>query len=301
MAHLFSLLAVVAVMVVPLLLIVAIAMVFSKIRKQKKRSPFTQDFLREPGHSLRLQIEAIDEKFYGYIVLIMGGPMYFYAAHISQSYLAEREETTFRVVFSSLLAISIVVYAAMKIVKIAKERQSKRLGLEGEIAVGQMLEPLLREGGWVFHDFQAGKFNIDHILVNQAGVFAIETKTRSKANGERGTQAVKVVFDGKQLNFPSHSESQSIDQARRQAKWLSQWLEGAVGQKISVQPVVTIPGWFVERTGRSDVIVTNPKKPEFLAKPMNGQPGLNPQQVTQIVFQLDRHCRDFVPGTENAS
>jgi hypothetical protein len=27
-----------------------------------------------------------------------------------------------------------------------------------------MLEPLLRDGGWVFHDFQAGKFNIDHIL-----------------------------------------------------------------------------------------------------------------------------------------
>ena len=301
MAQLMSLLPVLAVMIGPLLLMAFIATAISKVRKQRKRRPFTQDFLREPGHSLRQQLESFDEKLNGYIALLMGGPMYFYAAHISQSYFTGREETMFRIAFSSFLAVAIVVYTMVKMLKLLKEMRNTRLGLEGEIAVGQMLEPLLRQGGWVFHDFQAGKFNIDHILVNQAGVFAIETKTRSKSNGEGGTEAVRVVFDGKELKFPNYSESQPIDQARRQAKWLSQWLEGAVGQKLAVQPVVAIPGWFVERTGRSDVIVTNPKKPEFLTKPMNGQPCLNEQLIKQVVFQLDRHCRDFVPGSEEAS
>jgi len=293
-----SIFAVVAVAIVPFLIVVMLAVVFSKLRKKKKRRPFTQDFLREPGHSLRLEVESINEKFYGFIALIVATPLYFFAAHLAQSYLAEREESTFRIVSSVLMAIAIIIYATLKILRLAKERQNKHLGLEGEIAVGQMLEPLIREGGWLFHDFQAGKFNIDHILVNRAGVFAIETKARSKSNEENGAGAVKVVFDGKQLHFPAYSESQPIDQAKRQAKWLSQWLEGAVGQSVFVQPVIALPGWYVERKGRYDVMVTNPKNPDFLARPINGQPGLNPQQVTQIVFQLDRHCRDIVPGAE---
>jgi len=105
-----------------------------------------------------------------------------------------------------------------------------------------------------------------------------------------------MVFDGQQLIFPRHSESAPVEQARRQAAWLAKWLEGAVGQSVPIYPVIAIPGWFITRTGRSDVIVTNPKNPDFLTRPMKGQQPLNSQLVKQIVFQLDRHSRDFIPG-----
>jgi len=301
LTSILSILLLLAVVCVPFLAVVMLIVIVSKLRKRNRRRPFTQNFLREAGHSLRIEIESIDERFYGFIALIMATPLYVYASHLSQSYLAAREETTFRIAFSLLLTIVVISYATMKILQLAKERKNKRLGLEGEIAVGQMLDPLLREGGWIFHDFQAGAFNIDHILVNQAGVFAIETKTRSKSTVIDKSRAMKVVFDGKRLQFPEHSETAPIDQAKRQAKWLTDWLEGAVGASIAVQPVVAIPGWYVELKGRYDVIVTNPRKPEFLAQPMQGKPILNRKLIDQIVFQLDRHCRDFVPGEERAS
>lgn len=58
----------------------------------------------------------------------------------------------------------------------------------------------------VFHDLEViepGRkpWNIDHIVLTSAGVFAIETKTRCKPNDTRprGHAAHKVIFDGQQL------------------------------------------------------------------------------------------------------
>lgn len=56
----------------------------------------------------------------------------------------------------------------------------KRLGWEGELATGEQLNRLYAQGYDVFHDIDGGGFNIDHVAVGPAGVFAIETKARVK-------------------------------------------------------------------------------------------------------------------------
>jgi hypothetical protein len=50
-------------------------------------------------------------------------------------------------------------------------------GAEGEEAVGRILEGLTTDGWHVIHDISFGRGNIDHVVVGQGGVFAIETKS----------------------------------------------------------------------------------------------------------------------------
>ena len=49
--------------------------------------------------------------------------------------------------------------------KLLHERRAVRLGYEGELAVGQELEQFRHDGYYVYHDFPADTFSIDHIVV----------------------------------------------------------------------------------------------------------------------------------------
>jgi len=296
-----SLLSVIAIVIVPFYTMVMLAIGCSNFRDRYKRRSCREQQLREPGHSLRQEIESLDNRFYGYILLLIVTPLYCYSAHLSQFYLVDWEEITFSILFTLLLAVVSITHAGFNIVGLAKERRNRRLGLEGEIAVGKMLAPLERDGARLFHDFQTGRFNINHVLVNRAGVFAIETKTHCKSTVADQSRAMKVVFDGKRLLFPEHSETEPVEQAKRLARWLARWLESYMGEPVPVQPVVAVPGWYVDLKGRYDVIVTNPEKPEFLARPKQGSPGLNLKQLNEIIFHLDHHCRDTLPVAEKTS
>ncbi len=293
-----SLLSVIVVVIVPFYTLIMLAIGCSNFRDRYKRRPFREQQPRGPGHSLRKEIESIDDRFYGYILLLIVTPLYCYSAHLSQFYLVAWEEITFSILFSLLLALASIAHAVLNIVRLSRERSNKRLRLEGEIAVGQMLEPLERNGARVFHAFQTETFNINHILVNQAGVFAIETKTLCKSTIIDQSRAMKVVFDGKRLHFPEHSESEPVDQAKRQAKWLARWLKSYMGESVPAQPVVAVPGWYVDLRGRYDVIVTNPQKPEPLDQLMHGNAGLNMKRLNEIVFHLDHQCRELAPANK---
>lgn len=211
--------------------------------------------------------------------------------HLSTSYLGGLPETPFRFVLSVVMVLGGVGLALYKVFTLEHRRVNLRLGYEGEMAVAQELNQLMRQGVILFHDVPGAGFNIDHVLVGPNGVYAIETKARMKPKRDKGKDDAKVVFDGKSLAFPTWKETEPVEQAAYQAKWLSKWLSSAVGETVDARPALALPGWFVERTGRSDVAVFNPKTAGFLAKGWLKEP-LSTAQVQRIEHQLDQRCRD---------
>jgi hypothetical protein len=181
-----------------------------------------------------------------------------------------------------------------KLWKAAGQIDNLRAGFVAELAVGQELDQLMRQGAVVFHDIPADKFNIDHVVISSEGVFAVETKGFTKPKQGRGKADATVVFDGKVLKFPTWTTKDPLDQADRQAAWLAKWLASAVGSAVRVLPVVALPGWFVERTGRGDVRVFNGKELAGLLKSRGAQP-LSAQDVQRVAHQVEQRCRTVVP------
>ena len=160
--------------------------------------------------------------------------------------------------------------------------------------MGQELNQLLRDGYDVYHDFPAEKFNIDHIIIGAAGVYAVETKARRKPSTGDGKSDAKVVYDGQRLHFPDWMETKPLEQARRNAQWLSRWLSSAVGDTVHVQPVIALPGWYVERQSANGFPVINPKNFRSILKSSRNKP-LDKSMITRIVHQIDQRCRDVHP------
>ena len=279
--------------------IMAIVMtVLYLLRKSRRikgyRSPFTDNFLRNPGESLSRQIMEVNDRITEYMFLVITVPVLFYAVYISSLHFGNSKLSISIFTVFIIVGIGVIAFYLFKLIKMLNLRRSYRMGYEGEIAVGQELNQLMRDGYYVYHDFPADKFNIDHIVVGTPGVFAVETKARSKPTSKDRKADAKVKYDGKCLRFPNGTDVESIEQAKQQADWLSKWLQSAVGEAVKVRPVVALPGWFVERVASGGISVINPKNFRSIAKPKDGSI-LSGQMMSRIVHQLERKCRDVSP------
>ena len=270
-----------------------------KYRKLKGyRSPFTDNFLRSPGESLNRQIMEISDKATEHLVMSITAPILFYAIYMSSLSSGTLKLSTSVIIVLITCGTGFIAYHIIKLMKLVNLRQSYRLGYEGEIAVGQELNQLMRDGYYVYHDFPADKFNIDHIVVGTPGVFAVETKARSKPTSKDRKADAKVNYDGTRLQFPNGLDVKSIEQAKRQAEWLSKWLQKAVGETVRVRPVVALPGWFVKRVASGGIPVINPKNFRSIAKTKGGI-NLSDQMISRIVYQLERKCRSEIADVLN--
>lgn len=172
-----------------------------------------------------------------------------------------------------------------------------RLGYECEVAVGQELDLLMRDGFQVFHDLPAEGFNIDHIVVGASGVFAVETKGRSKRflDKNANTKAFRVAYREGELHFPGFRDSTSVQQTLRQSKWLSKWLTSAIGMEVRAEPVLILPGWFVDLKERPPIpIIASGYINGFFTKQSGRR--LSEEQIGRIVHQLDARVRDIELG-----
>lgn len=137
-------------------------------------------------------------------------------------------------------------------------------GMEGERVVGQFLEEIRQQGYAVLHDIVIKRsdgqaFNVDHVLVGPAGVFACETKTRTKpASGE-----AVIHHDGLSVTLDNDPpDIEPVRQAKASATAIRAILSDRTGHTaIPVRPVLLYPGWFVKKARgcTREVWVLNPQ------------------------------------------
>ena len=267
-------------------------------RLRGRKSPLTQGLLRGPGHALREKLDDIYADIMGLMMACTVLPALLGSLYLSGPQRQAGLQMTLNVILYVATGVAILLVSIWKLYVLMRRSIDYRSGLDAEVAAGQELDQLMRQGAVVFHDLPANGFNIDHVLVCPGGLFAIETKSRLKAVA-RDHDAFKVTFDGEQLLFPTWSEIEPLRQARRQAKWLGEEISKAVGEHVECGAVLALPGWFVTQTGRSDVRVLNPKNFRFLLDQKAGN--LHSTLVNRIAYQLEQKCRNLPPAFKGAS
>jgi hypothetical protein len=265
-------------------------------RKKAEKPPQTEKLLRPPGYSLSLNLDkTLDAMVDNMIAACSLSAFAGICFAVFHSLIVAKAPAAWLSIFIIILAAFTILsaWAAIKAFLGFKEAQNIRLGLRGEQAVAEALNEVADSGFRSFHDLQTDKVgNIDHVAAGARGVFLIETKARRRRASRNGQPEHEVVFDGESLEFPFGKDAKPIEQAKRNAKWLSNFLEKKTGNPVWVEPLVILPGWYVQNSekGNSPVKVMNTTYlPGFLRR----QPEkLEPAQVRRIITALDDKCRD---------
>jgi hypothetical protein len=279
---------------------------------KKERPPIEEMLLRPPGYSLQERLEDYRMNCMEYLIraMLFGALLTALIAYIGFSWVESgmsgwlKANGGFAALFlpkllpytlSFSLAVAALSFAVVKdfarLVSTLEKCRSHYLGLRGEQAVAETLGGLSRLGWQVFHDLPGGKnWNIDHVAVGPGGVFALETKTRSKRASPPGTKDYEVHFDGVSLKFPWGEAKGAVKQVSSNAKWLAGLLSQATGDEVEVAPIIVIPGWYVVSRGNYAV---KAMAPSYMAKYLAGLPQrLSDSQVRRIAHQVAQKCRD---------
>ena len=212
----------------------------------------------------------------------------------------EADPKFYLVILVAMLGVVSMVWAAfwfLRVSRLVDEVRSWRFGLRGEQAVAERLaeRELAAAGYVVFHDLPAKRedkeWNVDHVVVGPGGVFVLETKVRAKRKATRDQEEAKVVFDGEKLQFPWCVDWDVVGQVRRNADWVKAMIREFAPEGILVQPVIVVPGWYVESKGNYAVKAMNAKYlVGFLtgAKQVYGE-----KDLKGVRKKLDEVCRDL--------
>lgn len=234
-----------------------------RLEREDRKSPLVDDLLRLPGETLNERFRDSIFDLCGVFAASMFVPAIGLLVLLNSWVDPARIKLSATAVIAVLTILGGVGWSLWKILQILRTISTTKRGLEGELATAQLLTPLLSEGWQLFHDLPMKRGNIDHVLVGPTGVYAIETKYRSKRQSLKGKEGAQADYDGKAIRFAGGATEQlPVQQAQAVAGELSKWLHGKVGEQVSVVPVVALPGWFVKSTQRpttGQAHVINPK------------------------------------------
>jgi hypothetical protein len=131
------------------------------------------------------------------------------------------------------LLVLLVFLASLYLITRRIEAESALVedGARGEILVGRELEKLHKEGFHVFHDYFAeGRGNVDHFVVGEPGIFAIETKAWK---GEITFENDRFLVDGRPTTLKD-----PIKQVKGEARDVHELVEKQTGINAFVRPVL---------------------------------------------------------------
>ena len=298
--------------VVPTLVLVAVPVFWLewkiktmlKAESEGKRSPFAEKLLRPPGESLRIKIDELRTNYwdnsFDLLPILFGPALTFLILSWTGPLIS-----SFAVLSSILICFFLALKKWQTLAEIRADLQNYRLGFDGERYVASELELLGAQGYRVFHDFivdtrpggEATNFNIDHIAIGPEGVFVFETKAKRKVTESIDSKLSKdqLSFNGKTIKFPDGSyTAEPIEQAKRNAKKLENWLKSSGVAGVEYRPILVYPGWCVKE-GFETGVQTAKGIAKQIPKLGRGRK-LSPSEVTILAARIEDKCRN-VEGT----
>lgn len=275
---------------------------------RRERPPQREKLLRPAGYSAMCRLDDLADKLMLAVVQAAATGLFFGAIAGSLVPLAQGlalNRFTFAqirgvpgaellpaVMLLMLVALLWCARETILVLKLDAEMETWRLGMRGEQTVGEALaDRSLAAAGYVaFHDVPGdGKWNIDHVVVGPAGVFVLETKARPRRKAKRQQQENIARFDGRTLEFPWCEDRDAVQQVQRNAGWVREFLAAFPPKDVPVQPVIVVPGWYVEAKGNYPVKVMNAT---YLVNYLRGaKPRFTLDALAPVIQRLDERCR----------
>ena len=205
----------------------------------KRRPPLQQGIPRLPGDSIRSQV--VDLVFSDILPTFGAAILLSVMAFVEwQATIHHWSRHPLPYGIAALLAIAICIWRFMRA---GPRIRALQLGRDGEISVAAMLDGLRASGAHVFHDIPLEKGNIDHVVLSTKGLYAVETKTRSKPTGRRAEisfQGASIAVDG------FRPDRDPVDQVQRNVQALKVILERTTKKQFEIKGVVLFPGWWIQ-------------------------------------------------------
>ena len=184
----------------------------------------------------------------------------------------------------SFLALT-ALFAAWRLGRTILTRRQVRFVRDANVAVGHQLQQISTGANRVFHDVVTTAGVVDHVLVGQTGIYAVNVVARRA--GKNGS----AILKGNNLSFSNRQEQTPLVEITASTARLEKEICRLLGHKIRVRSVIAVPGWDIGEQASENHLLVNERTIAMLRGWKDQSDYLMNEDVDALQQELTARCR----------
>jgi hypothetical protein len=245
---------------------------------------FSDRIMHEAAQQFRDELERLSTSQSTYLSGVLVFITLYIAAYLLQAqYLFMGYPLWQLYLLLSFLALT-STFAMFTLFKTMRSRRQVKFIRDANIAVGHQLQQMSAQGTRVFHDIKTGAGIVDHVIIGQKGIYAVNVVAR------RSRKRAQARLNNNALEFSNNQNSQSIVDIAAKVIRLQKEFRDLVGHNVRVRSVVAAPGWDIGEQTDENHLLVNERTIAMLSGWKDNSDFLMNEDVDAIQNELASRC-----------
>ena len=246
---------------------------------------FAESIMQEAAQRFRDELDRLSSSQATYLSGALVFIVLFVAAYILQAQDLFAGYPAWQLWLQTGFLALAVLFAAWRLGHTILTRWQVRFLRDANVAVGHQLQQISTGANRVFHDVVTTAGVVDHVLVGQTGIYAVNVVARrARKNGS-------AMLKGNNLSFSTRQEQTPLVEITASTARLEKEICRLLGHKIRVRSVIAVPGWDIGEQTSENHLLVNERTIAMLRGWKDQSDYLMNEDVDALQQELTTRCR----------
>jgi len=245
---------------------------------------FSDRIMHEAAQRFRDELERLSCSQSTYLSGALVFVMLFVAAYLLQAGHLFAGYPSWQLYLQLGFLLLVSGYAAFRLGKTALARHQLQFLRDANVAIGHQLQQMSADGTRVFHDVGTSAGVVDHVIIGQQGIYAINVVARRS-----GKRAHARLADNA-IEYSNGKAKHSIVEISAKTTRLQKEFRQLLGHNVRVRSVIAIPGWDIGDQSTDEYLLVNERTIAMLSGWKDNTDHLMNEDVDALQQDLMARC-----------
>ena len=246
---------------------------------------FAESIMHEAAQRFRDELERISSSQAIYLSGALVFVVLFAAAYVLQAQTLFAGYPAWQLWLQFGFLVLAALFAGWRLGSTVLAYRQVRFVRDANVAVGHQLQQISTGAKRVFHDVKTSAGVVDHVIVGQTGVYAVNVVAR------RGARNGKAMLKNNHLSFSNSDEPVPVVEITSSALRLEKEVSRLLGHKVRVRSVIAVPGWDIGEQTSEQHLLVNERTIPMLRGWRDQSDYLMNEDVETLQQELTARCR----------
>jgi hypothetical protein len=246
---------------------------------------FADSIMHEAAQRFRDELERISSSQAIYLSGTLVFVVLFGAAYLLQAQNLFAGYPSWQLWLQFAFLVIAALFAGWRLARTVLAYREVRFVRDANVAVGHQLQQISTGANRVFHDVKTSAGIVDHVLVGQTGVYAINVVARR--GNKKGTAGLK----NNHLLFSNGVDRVPMVDITSSTLRLEKEIARLLGHKVRVRSVIAVPGWNIGEQTSDQHLLVNERTIPMLRGWRDQSDYLMNEDVDALQKELTARCR----------
>lgn len=262
-----------------------IAKTWNAVSRTMSSTPsFSDRIMHEAAQGFRDELDRLSSSQSIYLSGALVFVMLFIAAYLLQAKHLFVGYPSWQLYLQLSFLAAVSGFAAYSLGKTALARHQVKFLRDANVAIGHQLQQVSAEGTRVFHDIATTAGIVDHVIIGQQGLYAINVVAR------RSGKRAHARLQENHIEYSNGKSGHSIVDINAKTVRLQKEFRDLLGHKVRLRSVIAVPGWDIGEQSGDDHLLVNERTIAMLSGWKDSSDHMMNEDVATLQAELMSRC-----------